>query len=260
MSLIEHKHYKREIQDVFLWILADQTAEFENELCSPLKNRVALIKPAEKYFKYRYSDEPKTREDVVNAFEAFSAQFIKNGECVDHFMSWHLAVSDLVKDDGTGNTRGWQTMLRRWSIGKCHRPKYVDSEIFDSIAQTYKLSYLYPYETLRYRIKQSDEQWMSGTNQRSDWDNFLWEIFYEDLYGPPSLFFLPAIENILVRRWWRSIKDSLTADDIENLQYERVENIQSHGDVESEFEFTDFFGPIDESFSISDIPELDALE
>ena len=185
----------------------------------------------------------------------FTLESTERGEDIERLLLWFGSVSEHNGASGlcVGAVRYWRETLNNWADGTASGPTRTPA--YDDLLRSYRQDVLLPLSPLWDRCKASQARFMSGPDARSDWDNYLWDIYFGRVVIDASIFVYPAIEEAWLRRWWRIHGSRLTAEEKDILYQAHVETTQAHGDLEV-LDWSDII-PIDDALDLANIPDFD---
>ncbi|AYM60577.1 hypothetical protein At1D132_45700 [Agrobacterium fabrum] len=247
--------YKDEFERALYWISSDQAAEFDDFLQMPILKRKTLQRHAKSYYEIVRKIDPDSPVSIrFEHFDRFLIDIRKDGENPERLMLWLGSMQDFHLEDGLfrGPFMTWQSGFVRWCNGAAPLPEDPDLQ---SLIEAYRREVYDPGKEFRERCKAAEKLYMAGPRSRSSWDQYLWEIFYEEAYNCPCIFFSSHIENMLHRRWWRRNRYSVNAEQKEALLGKLAEDISLYGDavVQNWNAVID----IDRAFAVDRMPDFD---
>lgn len=250
--------YKDEFRRALYWISSDQAVEFDDFLQMPVRDRKILQHHARTYYEFGKKLDPD--EPVAPLYEAFDRFIIdirKDGENPERLMLWLGSMEDFHLEDGLfrGPFMTWQSGFVRWCNGAAPQPGDPDLQ---SLIEAYRREVYDPGSKFMKRCKAAEKLYMAGSHNRSPWDEYLWEIFYEEAYNCPCIFFSSHIGNMLHRRWWRRNRYTVNAEQKEALLGKLAEDISTYGDAVVQ-NWNDVID-IDRAFAVDRMPDFDQFK
>lgn len=255
MSDFDAGRYKQMFRDELFWIVSDQSLDYDDVLQMPIARRKSLMAHARTYFDTigaLKDDDPATLID--EAFDRFLDGLRKDGEDVDRLLLWLGSMDDWRGEDGlgVGALDAWRGGLWRWAAHKAPWPK---DQALDYLLNTYVVEVHRPLEDLYRRCKASRAVFMSGADARTNWDNYLWEVYFSGIGADPTTLFRHNIDNLLHRQWWRRHNGDVSAESKAHLFDGLANNIQDHGDAL--MQDWSCVIEIDAAFRIDEVPDFD---
>lgn len=247
--------YKDELRRALYWISSDQAAEFDDFLQMPVRSRKTLQRHAKAYYEFgRKLDPDGPIAQLYEAFDRFLVDIRKDGEDPERMLLWLGSMLDFHLEDGLvlGPFMTWESGFTRWCNGAAPQP---EDPGLQNLIETYRHEVYDADSELSKRRDAAEKLYMAGPQNRSPWDQYLWEIFYEEAYNCPCIFFFPEISNMLHRRWWRRHRHSISVEQKEVLLDKLAEDISLYGDavVQNWNHVID----IDRAFAVDRMPDFD---
>jgi hypothetical protein len=248
------------------WIVSDQANSFDDVLLMPLRDRTYMQSQARGFFETCAAIPPDGDEKLsFEAFDAFLSALRARGEDPERLILWHASMQEhLTPVDQSREKQNiapyltWRDVLYQWARGWETHPRHLPRSRFDAFVATYRENVVEPDRAFSQRVEASAKEWLAG--KRTQWDDYLWRLYFEDQDEAPSLFFGLDMEVVYFRRWWRAHRDFLTPAEKELLFSDLMDHIQA--DKRGSFEFIDWNEvlPIDEAIDIDNIPDFDRLK
>ncbi|MDQ0458474.1 hypothetical protein [Rhizobium paknamense] len=247
--------YKDELERALYWVSSDQAMEFDDYLKMPIRSRKTLQQHARNYYEIVRKISPDSSISIrFGHFDRFLEHIQKDGEDPDRLLLWLGSIAEYSGEDGlgVGALMTWEDGFVRWCIGKAPLP---DDDGLRRLIETYHNEVHEPERQLSKRRKAAGATYMAGPQNRSAWDQYLWEIFYKEVHTDPSMMFSSEINNMLHRCWWRRYRHTVGTEQKEALLGKLAEDISLYGDPETQN--WSHVMDIDRAFAVDQMPDFD---
>ena len=213
----------------------------------------------EHYDRVRRIHPSASAELVRESFRVLLKNLNNNGEDTDRLVLWFCSIFEGTNDLGMrpGACKLWIEALDSWARKDSLALRSELHDIETTFASSYKEKVFYNYNTFGAEERHSGRQWMSTPEARSSYDNFLREIYFEEIRSHPAKFFYFFVRRRLNREWWREARQCLNKIQINALVGELVEYV-SDTDIPEMIEWSHVIG-IDEAFTIDRFPVFDEV-
>jgi len=181
------------------YITSDQMYKRDGVFLLPVRNREFFIKSARNYFE-SCAALPR-HESTYNILKDFLTRLKSSGEDVDRIIEWYKSLSGwgVLKSDYY-----WSLALWWWCKGAyIDHQKHLPKRRFDEFMSVVYRDFFLPLIKFRELTKHDEKLWVGDDGQRSEWDEFLWQIFFKENWDSPETLYRQYFDTINMMSFWK---------------------------------------------------------
>jgi len=107
--------------------------------------------------------------------------------------------------------------------------------------------------------KHDEKLWIGDDGQRSEWDEFLWQIFFKEIWGSPQAGYYQYFEYINMMSFWKKHRNFLSPDEQKLLLEDMIEAHSAYCDRPSYIKW-DEIATLEDTLTIDNWPDFDAVK
>lgn len=211
-----------------LWIAADEVSAFDDVIRMPLRNRSSLQSDVKGFLEFQRSVPDEASADVIRvAFDRMLENLHRGGEDVARLILWHLAISGMAPLSGPSAVplMHWNAFISLIADGGDDAyGAHIDRAIIEQFAGSYQREVLEPSAALRERIVASRRAFLAAPDDRTAWDEYLYQYYFHRHDIAPSSFI--DYDSVLSTAWWRRNGEALLTLDADATTSELVDQLQ----------------------------------
>lgn len=212
------------------------------------------IRTLNKWFKLPDLDWKVFREEVKNFWEA-NGQYAQY-ESVEQTRCLLNELNSKCQD--VENLFNWflHTQLTPGYLGKnmiswidhmvnCMNNSRMDTN-FPNICNLYTHCIDNPYSSYVKAANKLEQFWMQTPGYRTDWDDYLYEIYFKELSGDPTMICDDELRNMLFREFWYEVVSTISEKTIIEFETELIslasKNERSSFQIDADVDIKNSFG------------------
>lgn len=238
----------------FLWITSDQAAAFDDVFRFPFRN-INIIRNGVHHYLIEWGKLTDNETHGLNVpYDDMFDIWRHGGEDIERILYWHASISNELSSKGS--TSDWHDVFWRWAKRPKHMSSYMAQDRFRDFMELVHKDYTIPLKKFDRYAEGIDEFWISNSSNRSDWDNFLWKHFFEEVYIAPVDYFSLTHGNLLLRQFWKKHRSFLSTEEKQALYSDFVLELQLMHGTDEAFDWN-WVVPIDDAIDIDSLPDFD---
>jgi len=148
------------------------------------------------------------KRDQLNTF---LEQLESVNQNTEELLSWFVNTQVTSKNMGA-----WMSV-----ISDCSIRKQLDI-LSSTVSSLYASSHSITFGAYNRAADKLGRLWMDSPGYRSDWDEYLYSIFYKELAGPPSDIANDEVNVLLFREFWRQVSLNMSEYSIRKFERDLV--------------------------------------
>ncbi|MEP4246298.1 hypothetical protein [Tateyamaria sp.] len=256
------------------WMVSDRVAEFDDFLLRPIRNIELVRAETRRWFDRSSKIDPGgSDKQVSDLAREILGNLADGGEDVMRFYEWGRALdNDMLvtvshyqeHNDGsvhpvTNDTAGylatqtfWIETLGYWRPDVLAFENRDGPDMRDTLYASYEAEVLEPWRIFKQRIKDENKAWMKMSRRRTEWDNYLWDKWFDEFRYDPAGVARDGYLAMKTREWWREISPTVSRNQMAQLL--KWHKQAAHARDQDGFLKPDQIGPLNKALMIDDIP------
>lgn len=258
-ALYTLERIKTDFNHEIYWISSDLALSYDQVFKFPFRNLKTIRTGIKNYILTveKIPDTADVHEDD-DAFDAMLAFWQAKEEDYKRILYWYAAISMSYNKKQQTSLDNWRLIFHWWSNFPNYRCKHIHQARFDAIMQLAQTQVVMPYNKFSATEDIIERKWVEHPKARSDWDEWLWDHFFEEAGLSPLTWVSNRYTTILMRNFGKNNLHYLSLDEHRLLYYEAIEMAQ----VRSKSTFNDLalyenLSPLPQALDISDMPDFD---
>ncbi len=211
------------------YISSDRVFEFDNAIRRPLQSQKSLHEATYEFIALQEKISPAAPDtEVGRIFRSLILKLEQSGEDVDRLYDWTLCLSSfLLSEKAIRALQIFKETFDRFARGRRVRATTMTDSMLEQLALSYAEHVYQPSAAFARRCRETREEWLEKPSRRSEFDDFLWDHYFEEIDVDPATILSIGYNEMLIREWWRRVRKTLSQDEREALQAEQERNILS---------------------------------
>lgn len=256
------------------WMVSDRVGEFDDFLMRPMKNLTLIRAETEIFLRGKKRIDPNGSDKQVSNLVGQMLQNLEHGgEDAMRIFEWGRALDKNIipvvlgyekKPDGSiapilnefyykQRVLGpWMQTLMWWKPDSLSALNRSCPDLRDALYASWYEEVLEPSKVFRERYKADKKTWMTSPDRRTDWDNYLWEEWFQEFHHDPAMIAYDGYKEMRTREWWREISPTISREQKQQLMNWHGE--MAHSLDKDSFLNSDQMGWLDDGLLIDVIP------
>jgi len=216
------------------WCTADQMQEFERWHRMPIVDVCFLQKLAKEHYERAALIDPGASVQLVyDSFRQLLVDMDLGEENSENFTLWYatLHASDpcsnepAVEGTSSGAADLWVKTLNRWVRDDMLEIRFAMHNIDKKVTSSYLSDVHAPVKAVSAKKTGLRNIWRGSETERSVWDNYLWDLYYQEIRTTPISLFFFNYRRMMHREWWRQVRDTVSEIQQNDLIGELLEDL-----------------------------------
>lgn len=235
-----------------LCLASDQLLEFDEYLRVPIRNRAGFAKKLREFDEFRRSSEPETtsciKKRLIETFDLLT----RDGEDLDRLSKWLLSMKDTNESDiqMSAVRVNWEACFRHWHANGFPEDSLSRIPQITKTFESYWNEHYLPFWEFDGLLQSSEEKWLASSSNRSDFDNYLYNVWYKDTETAPSTLFFAEYLTAMQRSWFYHLNPKLKSDDVCDEYFYLMQSLIIEGPVYRKH-MKKIVAPLQEAFGLN---------
>ncbi len=239
------------------WISSDLAFEYDEYMLFPFRSKKVIRAGIEQYsLTVNALDPGGSDAGMYIALDEMIDFWDAHGEDSKRIMVWLASISEHY-DKKVGFSAAcstWRTVFWWWANDPDYKTKHMRQDRFNAFMRLVHKDFIIPKKKLESGTEDAERNWVENKSARSEWDEFLWVQFFEEIWLSPITCFELSIYALMLRQFGKKHLDFLTSEEIQLLYYEAVEQLQQNPDMLYHLKW---FMPLDKALDLDGVPDFD---
>lgn len=214
-SFLQNQLFVDHLRYALIWYSSDQAQDFDQWLRIPIRDiRVLQQLAREHYERDALIDPGGDIQLVYDSFARLLRGLDERGESSERLILWYATLDELnpyrdgpvVQGHPASAAAVWIKTLKGWARNDMLELRLTVHDVDPLILETYLEQVYLPVQKVRTQKRQVASSWRDNEKNRSEWDNYLWRIYYEEVRTTPAGFLFFDFERMRYREWWRKVR------------------------------------------------------